>query len=91
MIAATRKSSGRSSRRAGRSPYLPHRNFSPYTVLINYLEAATAYELNKSWSSILQKTVLRLALKMAHREEKLLTRAAREVLAGMEELLCRGN
>jgi len=56
-----------------------------YTVLINYLEAAAAYELNKSWKQYLQKTVLRLALRMAHREEKLLTRAAREVLAGMEE------
>jgi len=56
-----------------------------YTVLINYLEAAAAYELKKSWRQYLQKATLGLALRLAHREETLLFRAAREVLAGMEE------
>jgi predicted nucleotide-binding protein (sugar kinase/HSP70/actin superfamily) len=56
-----------------------------YTVLINYLEAAAAYELNRNWKQYLQKVAFGLALRLAHREEKLLFRAAREVLAGMEE------
>jgi predicted CoA-substrate-specific enzyme activase len=56
-----------------------------YTTLINYQEACAAFELNRNWKGCLQKLGYGLALRLAHREEKLLSRTARELLAGLEE------
>ena len=56
-----------------------------YTALINYLEACTAFKLNKNLSRYLQKVGLGFALHLAHREEKLLSEAARELLAHLKE------
>ncbi|MGM0688167.1 MAG: acyl-CoA dehydratase activase [Bacillota bacterium] len=63
----------------------PATELLPYTLYIDYLEAKEAFKLHHRLSDYLKQVMYAFTLKLAHRDEVALEKAAGKLLEGLEE------